>query len=317
MRVATNHWIRCLTIALLQFASVAATSGGEIVARRSDRGVAITIDGHPFCEYLTRSGAKPAVYPILGPGDVPLTRAYPLEDRAGEERDHVHHRSLWFTHGSVNDVDFWSEEPGHGTIEHREYLKIESGEQAVVATRNDWLAPDGRRLCQDERVLTFGGDQERRWIDFDIRLTASDGRVVFGETKEGAFGIRVASTMRVDAKLGGAIVNSDGLRDADAWGKAASYVDYFGPVNGQIMGIAVLNHPQSLRYPTRWHVRTYGLYAANPFGERSFTGDGDGAYALEPGKSASLHYRVLLHRGDAETAKIAEEFAKYAQVRKP
>jgi hypothetical protein len=168
---------------------------------------------------------------------------------------------------------------------------------------------------EDERTLVFGGDSERRWIDFSVTLVANHGPVVFGDTKEGSFGVRVAETMKVDAKLGGRIVNSEGQIDKDAWGKRASWVDYQGPVDGKTVGIAILNHPSSFCYPTYWHVRTYGLFAANPFGVKDFTGDksADGAYTLEPGKSIKLRYRVLLHKGDEKEGRVAEAFAQFAK----
>ena len=127
----------------------------------------------------------------------------------------------------------------NGTIEHREYVRQEEGSQAVIQTRNDWMSPEGKRVCEDLRAMTFGADHQMRWIDFQVRVTASDGRVVFGDTKEGSFGVRVAGTMSVDRKLGGKIVNSEGQVDADAWGKRAAWVDYTGPVDGEIVGIAI------------------------------------------------------------------------------
>lgn len=71
--------------------------------------------------------------------------------------------------------------------------------------------------------------------------------------------------MAVDSKLGGKIINSNGIVDGDARGKPAAWSDYNGPVEGENLGIAMLNHPSSFRAPTRWHVRSYGLFTANPF----------------------------------------------------
>src|SRR6185295_2116583 len=116
--------------------------------------------------------------------------------------------------------------------------------------------------------------------------------VVFGDTKEGSFGVRMASSIRVDSKQGGEIVNSDGLTNQAAWGKPAAWVDYHGPVDGQQVGLAILNHPSSFRYPTYWHVRTYGLFAANPFGLHDFTGSAQAAYVLPANQSFTLRYRV-------------------------
>ena len=162
--------------------------------------------------------------------------------------------------------------------------------------------------------MTFGADQDVRWIDFQVKVTATNGKAVFGDTKEGSFGIRVAGSMRVELETGGKIVTSEGLVDSDAWGKRASWVDYSGPVEGEMLGVAILNHPRSLRYPTYWHVRTYGLFAANPFGLHDFlkSKDEDGALTLEKGESFLMFYRVILHKGGPEEAQIAEAFKRYA-----
>jgi hypothetical protein len=307
-------------IFLLAFAIVSICAAhlpaAEVSAERSPRGVSIKIDGQPFTEYLTRSGTKPILWPILGPTGKPMTRAYPMVKETREAHDHPHQRSLWFAHGSVNGVDFWSESGKKvGSIEHREFVTIRSGPQAVVVARDDWLGPDHKKICEDRRTLTFGAEGDARWIDFAIVLTASDGPVTFGDTKEGTLGVRVAESLCVDSKRGGRIVNSRGLVDAAAWGKPAEWVDYHGPIDGQTLGIAILNHPASFRFPTPWHVRTYGLFAANPFAQQAFLGKGesDQGYTLPAGKTLSLRCRVLLHRGDEKEGKVAEAFAAYAK----
>jgi hypothetical protein len=287
----------------------------EVTAEKTETGVTIKADGQPFAEYVFNSAGKPIVWPVIGPTGKRMTRNWPMETGVpGEtDRDHPHQRSLWFTHGDVNGIDFWS--MGKGRIEHRELVKSESGPEAVVVTRNDWVSPDGGKpVLKDERTLKFGADAGQRWIDFDIVLTAPDTPVVFGDTKEGSFGVRTASNMRVDSKKGGRIVNSEGQADGAAWGKPAAWVDYHGPVDGETLGIAILNHPSSFRFPTHWHVRTYGLFAGNPFGLADFTsGASKGEYTLPGGESMKLRYRVLLHKGDEKQGRVAEAFADFAR----
>jgi hypothetical protein len=239
-----------------------------------------------------------------------------MRDRAGEKKDHVHQRSLWFTHGDVNGVNFWAETGTDklGVIKHVKFLKLASGKPAVIAAEDDWLAPDGKRVCEDQRTLRFDTDGDARWIDFDIVIKATDGPVTFGDTKEGAFGLRVAHSLCVDAKQGGRIVNSRGQVDQAAWAQAAPWVDFYGPVDGETVGIAVFNHPSSFHFPTYWHARTYGLLAANPFGLHEFTrGKQRGGYTIPQGQSITLRYRVLLHRGDEKDAKVAAAYAAYAR----
>lgn len=130
-------------------------------------------------------------------------------------------------------------------------------------------------------------------------------------------GVRIPTVMDVNSNQGGHIVTSEGLTDKDAWGKPASWVDYYGPIEGETVGIAMLNHPASFRAPTRWHVRDYGLFAANPFGLRDFVGDAslDHSHTVGLGDSITLYYRLIFHRGDARAADIAKRFEEYAQER--
>lgn len=290
----------------------------EITVERSPGGAVVKIDGRLFTEYLTSSPGKPSVpilWPIIGPTGAAMTRAYPMENRSGEKQDHPHHRSLWFAHGDINGVNFWAEtQKGKvGTVAHLEFTRLESGKPAIIAARNAWLDPDGKKICEDHRTLRFDADETARWIDFDIEFKATEEPVTFGDTKEGTFGVRVAESIKVDARLGGKIINSHGQENEAAWAKRADWVDYFGPVKGRIAGIAIINHPSSLRYPTFWHVRTYGLFMANPFGFQTFTGDKNqnGSYTLPAGETLKFQYRVLLHVGDHREGRIAERAAAY------
>lgn len=308
----------------------------EITLEKRDQaihGIAVLSDGKLFADYVIGNSPKPVVWPIVGPTGKEMTRAYSMKWVAGEKTDHPHQRSFWFTHGDVNGVDFWAETPGngepiadakpghpafkgHGSIVHREYLKSEVVDgAAVISTRNDWVGPTGKKVLEDERTLVFRDLGEARTIDFNITLKATAGDVLFGETKEGSFGVRIPTEMDVDHKPhGGKIINSDGVTDKDAWGKRAAWVDYSGMVGGEHLGIAILNHPSSDRFPTRWHVRTYGLFAANPFGATSFdpmTTDESGL-KLRSGDAVTFRYRVVFHKGDHESAKIADMFERYA-----
>ena len=293
---------RVSSVLMLVAALGVSTSAAELQVKQDRDGVTVTVDGQLFTRYLIKSGAKPILWPVVGPTGKEMTRGYPMREAGPDEKkDHIHQRSLWFTHGDVNGISFWHEDGGNGEIVHREFLEVRGGKQAVIATRNDWIGPDGKRQCEDERRFVLGADDDQRWIDVVVTVKANDGPVKFGDTKEGSFGLRVAGSMRVELNRGGHIVNSEGQTDAEAWGRRAAWVDYSGPVGDETLGVAVLNHPSSFRFPSYWHVRTYGLFAANPFGLHDFlrSRQADGSHTLEPGESFTLKYRVIFHQGDA------------------
>ena len=118
-----------------------------------------------------------------------------------------------------------------------------------------------------------------------------------------------------DKKPGeGVIVNSTGAKGAaNTWGKAAAWVDYSGPIGDKIYGIAIFDHPENPKHPTYWHVRDYGLFAANPFGEHDFYADEtrDGSLTIQPGESLRFRYRVVIHPGDAAAANVAQLYAAW------
>lgn len=278
-------------------------------------GLMIVIDSKPFTRYIAKPGPKPYFFPVVGPTGARYTRAYPMENVAGEDRDHPHQRSFWFTHGSVNGIDFWAEQKGHGFIDMITIDKVVSGTRfGSFETTDRWLAADHQTpVCDDRRAFRFFVADDSRVIDTEITLTATYGPVVFGDTKEGAFGLRVASSMDAARKGGGKITNAEGLTNDAAWGKPSRWVDYIGPVEGKTVGIAILNHPSSFRHPTPWHVRPYGLFAANPFGDHDFKLGRSGAYTLEKGRSITLSYRVILHQGSTEESHVDSSYQAYAE----
>ncbi|MEW4567071.1 PmoA family protein [Tautonia sp. JC769] len=297
--------------------SSTSAEGVSITAEGED--LRVEIDGELFTIYRAADGPKPYFFPVIGPTGTPITRAYPMEDVEGEDRDHPHQRSFWFTHGNVDGVDFWASDPLNrpnpkfGTIAEIDRPGVVEGPVAgVIETINAWKGPEGQVLCTDHRVWRTYDLDGVRVIDFDVTIAAGDSPVTFEDTKEGTFGLRLATSMNVNKKMGGRIVNAEGVVDTDAWGKASPWVDYTGPIGDETLGVAILNHPSSFRFPTTWHVRDYGLFAANPFGYRDFKYADSGTHTIAPGESIAFRYRVILHRGDTEAAQIAGAFEAYA-----
>lgn len=278
----------------------------------------ITIDGKPFTSYhFDESLARPFLYPVLGPGQQPVTRSYPMQQLPAEDHDHPHHRSWWTAYGEVNQVDDWSEERGHGFIRHRRFLSQTSGPVfGGFVAESLWTAPDGAPLLRETRsVRVYNAGEERRLVDYDLALNAAEGDVTFGDTKEGGLiSFRVASSM--DGKKGGRIENaSGGVGEQECWGKPSNWCDYSGRSEGVVLGIAVMDHPSNFRHPAHWHVRDYGLMGSNVFGDSSFAGDHGrrGQFTLPNGESLTFRYRVLFHRGNALQGKVDDAYHGYVQ----
>jgi len=268
----------------------------------------------------------PAIYPLRTLDGLAVTRDFPMK-KAGpwERKDHDHHRSLWFTHGLVNGVDFWLDDgkPHMGKIVHREATTETIAEAVILRTENDWLDAEGDRVMKDQRIVKFHQINGELVVDFGVRMLASDGPVVLGDTKEGTFAVRVAGSMKVDADLGGQITNAEGKINSDAWAEASDWVDYSGPVIHQkgddvdvssapIAGVTILAHPKNDAGPSRWHVRDYGLFGANPFGRHHFGLERYDGVKIPAGESLVLHYRVVVHDGGFEKARAEQWFENYA-----
>jgi hypothetical protein len=298
-----------------------ATTGVQI-SQQNDR-VRVELNGHLFTEYYFTNVPRPFLYPLLGPGNLPMTRDWPMKPDSNEEHDHPHHRSMWFAHGSVNGVDLWSEEKNAGKTVHVGFTQLRSGAKTgSIKARNEWRSKEGVALCTDERTITFHipGPQDERMVDFEITLCPVQGDLTLGDTKEGTMAVRLAETIRLKGKVGkGHIVNSEGQTDDATWGKRAKWCDYYGPVSGQTVGIAIFDNPANPRYPTWWHVRDYGLFGANPFGRHDFeklTDKTAGNLVVPAGESVTFRYRFILHKGDEKTAKIADVYSAYVKEQK-
>ncbi len=316
-RLTALVWTASLLL-LCPCESVAAQGTGVQITDQDGK-LRIEIEGQLFSEYHYSGFSRPFLYPVLGPGGLPMTRNWPMKEVPGEERDHPHQRSFWWAHGALNGHDFWSEGANAGRTLHDRFLDVKSGpEFGLIRAANRLVAKDGTLVATDERTIRIHNRAADRIVDFQITVHASQGPLVFGDTKEGTMALRLNESMRLvrNRKPGeGRIVNSEGLRDGETWGKRAAWVDYSGPAEGQTVGVAIFDHPRNPRHPTHWHVRDYGLFAANPFGIHDFEKQppGTGDLKVAAGESVTWRYRFYFHRGDEQEAKVAERYADYAR----
>jgi methane monooxygenase PmoA-like len=313
------------------FLAVALPLCAQVKIGRGDGLITVTIDNQPFTSlYCGPLTMKPYLHPLRSASGKIVTRLYPMENVPGETHDHPHHRGLWFSHGDVNGYDFWGNEPSEhnakaGKIVLRNIGKLASGnDSGSLEASFDWVDPQGKALLRESRSIKFYAGPVNRVLDFSIELDPVE-KVTFGDTKEGTFAIRLAPGLEeqtrqslASPKRTGTMIDSEGRRgESQVWGHRASWVDYFGEVDGEKLGIAILDHPSNPRHPTYWHSRSYGLFAANIFGLHDFLNDksANGSMTIERGHTIRFRYRVIIHPGDYQTAKIAEEYKKYAETR--
>jgi hypothetical protein len=280
---------------------------------------------------------RPFFWPLLAPDGTPTTRDFPMvKDKAGETKDHPHHRSAWFTYGDVvpeglklkskvrgiEGVDFWTEGKAGGRIV---CVKVHEPQKAPgaawVTTENEWRTVDKEKVMDETRVLRLYALPKAYLIVFDIDLHASVYPITFADTKEGAMAIRIRSDITVDSR-NGKIQNADGLvnkaEDEVCWGLKSSWCDYSGKVGDSVIGVALMDDPANPR-PAFWHARNYGLMAANAFAGPKSTFPAaksvESPIHLAMGEHLRLRYGILVHHGDAEAGQVEAAFQQFIRFR--
>ena len=296
---------------------------------RSGGSIKVSIGGQAFTTvHFEPEYSKSFLQPLRTANGIIVTRQIPVGNEIPPEHEHdrslePHQRALYFGHGDINGYSFWVEKVfskyyhsaslKYGRLVFLKLDEMKSGPNSgVIRATFNMQGEDGKTFAEQTQQYTFRGDAKDRIVDCEYVIKAGNAPVVFGDTKEGTFGIRLAPEL--DAP-GGTMVNSEGAHgEAEVWGKRANWVDVDGVIDGKKVGVAVLDAPDSFRHPTYWHARGYGLLAANPFGLSFFYNDPkhNGSYTLPAGQSVRFHYRVVIHEGTYQDAGIAEKYKEFA-----
>jgi hypothetical protein len=286
----------------------------------SPEDVAINIDGKPFTVFHYGNDAnKPFLSPLRSASGKIVSRGFPMENIEGESRDHLHHRGLWFSYDDVNGVKFWENDPSYtkpniGRIVVTGTEWKDSPKAGTLKATMEWRDPSGKPLVIENRDMVFYSDPKLRIIDFVVNLTGATD-VTFGDTKEGAFAIRLADVFT--EKKGGKMVDADGRKGMmNVWGKRSNWVDYSADVEGEQLGVAIFDHPSNPNHPTYWHARDYGLFALDPFGQKAFDPKlPERQTKLAEGQKITFRWRVVIHPGDSEAAHLADLYKEYSAKR--
>lgn len=319
----------------------------QLTHNEDDQRVDILIDGQAFTSYLYTDTIpdlkKTVLFPIYSAKGSLITRGYPLDTRPAERTDHPHHIGLWLNYGDVNGIDFWGHSDATpveqsnrmGTIRHQQIREVKSGnESGSLEVKVLWLDFQNQAMLKEETRFVFAGGDDWRRIDRITTLTALDETMIFNDTKEGMMAIRVHRALEHPSDqpvvlsdehgnqtelekldntgVSGHYLNSEGIEGTDVWGKRAKWVELSGMIADEKVSVIILDHPENVGHPTYWHARGYGLFAANPLGQETFSnGEESMNLTLNPGQSVTFKYRMLILTGQIEADAINEEFNKY------
>ncbi len=335
-----------LLSAMLSTPLTPAHRGVQVIAYEDQRRVDITIDGQPFTSYIWPTTLKkPVLYPLVSDEGITVTRGFPLHPRPGERVDHPHQAGLWFNYGNVNGFDFWNNSDAikpedrakMGSIAETKIVSTKGGaDRGELVADSAWIAGDGEALLQQTTRYVFMRRPRMRIIDLFITLTAQD-QVVFNDDKEGLLGIRVARWLESPEEKGGIFMDasghptkvaagdvkdatgeyltSEGVKGEAAWSTRGRWCLLTGHTGDHFVTLAIIDHPGNPGYPTYWHARGYGLFAANPLGRKIFDPRQTQLdFTLEKGQSVTFRYRVLIDSFAATPAELEQAADAFAKV---
>ena len=322
----------------------------KVVANETTKTVDVLYDNQIFTSFFNPGEdllKKPVLYPLRTSKGTIITRGWPIDPRPGERIDHPHHVGMWLNYEDVNGFDYWNNSTAieenkrvakYGTIRQLELVNMKSGgSKASFKVKGEWVSADGHgeSTLLETTEYIFSGKGNQRIIDRITTLVA-DREVVFKDVKDGMFAIRVARELEGPSKtpdvftdangietkvpvlnndgVTGNYRSSEGLEGEKVWGTRGRWVNLSGKFKDEDVSLAIIDHPKNVGYPTYWHARTYGLFAANPLGAKVFSNGKDVRnLTLKKGESVTFRYRTVITSGkvsDDEMNKLAKSFSK-------
>lgn len=332
-----------ILIMFTSFSSALPAQHIQITRQKQEHKILIEADGKPFTAFIyPDSMEKPVLYPIYAPDQALVTRGFPIAPRPNDPTDHPHHVGLWLNYESVNGLDFWNnsyaipadKKNTYGWIKTDSILQIKSGDPGSLSYSASWKDQQQHVLLKEITRFVFSANPDERIIDRMTTLSAQQD-VLFADVKDGLLGLRVAHELELpsaqpkaftdnkgnvtavsaNTAASGNYLTSEGIQGDSAWSTRGRWCLLYGKINGDTVSIAIIDHPANPGYPTYWHARGYGLFAANPLGQKIFSnGKQQLNYHLKKGDSVSFRYRIVISSGKerlspAAINRLADEFA--------
>ncbi|MGB6151941.1 MAG: PmoA family protein [Pricia sp.] len=319
----------------------------DLKPNEAEKKVDVLVDGDLFTSYIYPDNIKkPILWPVISPEGNVLTRSYPMVNKAGDRTDHPHHVGVWLNYGDVNGLDFWNnseaipseENDTYGTIYHQSVEKIKNGKgKAGLVTKSLWKSPDDEVMLDEKTKFEFKAMDNIRIIDRTTTLKAMVDEVKFTDNKEGMFAIRVARELELpsdkptelmdshgkvtkvekmdNTNVKGNYRSSEGVEGGAVWGTRAKWMKLSSEINGETVSLVIIDNPDNTGYPTYWHARDYGLFAANTLGQKVFSeGKEELNFSLNKGDSVTFKYRLVVAGEDLSDDQINTMAAEYAKM---
>lgn len=346
MKFFRNIVLSALGMGLLSQSLAQRNEMVKVVKESIGKRVDILIANKPFTSFLyPDSLEKPVLFPLYSANGIVVTRGFPLKPVPGEPTDHPHHVGLWFNFENVNGLDFWNnsfaipadKKKSYGWIKTDSILEMSGGRKGILSYHANWTNQQKDILLEEITRFEFSGNDHQRVID-RVTILKANTEVLFKDAKDGLLGLRLAHELQIpsdedqkfmddkgnvtivkageDKVANGNYITSEGKHGNDVWSTRAMWCKVYGKMGKDSVSITIIDHPLNPNYPTYWHARGYGLFAANPLGEHIFTnGKRTKNLQLQKGESVTFRYRIIIDDGrktisSSQLDQIANEFGK-------
>ncbi|SHI76416.1 Methane oxygenase PmoA [Tangfeifania diversioriginum] len=278
-----------------------ASAQPKVTAEKVGDKIEFRANGNLITSYIISEYEKyPFFFPVNGPSKANVTSM--------RNSLYPHHSSLFFGCDKVNGGNYWQEGLERGQIVSLRADILETGgEKAIVENECIWKRPGADAPIKDKRKISVSvPSSEKYQIDFEISMEMLMD-VTIEKTNHSLFSGRMDMDLAV--VNGGTVINARGeISEDGTFGKRSPWMDYHGERMGKTEGMAILQHPSNDWYPAPWFTRDYGFFSPTPM----YWPENDKNIILKKGEQINLRYRVIVHTGDHEEAKIAQEFVKYS-----
>lgn len=291
--------------------SAAADEAQAVTARMEENKIVVMAGGREFTSYLFGKEHKyPFFHPVNGPVSGETLTTW-------NQEPFPHHSSLYISldrvqSPSVRHANYWQPrnqlETGQVFSRKPEIVSQEGG-RVVLRDRTEWIVPsNGTHQLSDTRTVTIHAPSPKvRVMDFQFEIEAMKDLVV-RQTGHSFFSARMRPELAVGCRrLGaqwadmgtGVFIDALGNRNEEGTReKAADWCAAYGTIEGELEGLAIIQHSGNPMYPAKWFNRNYGFMSPTPF---AFDGD----IPIKAEEKLTFRYRVVVFNGDHETADIA------------
>lgn len=253
---------------------------------------------------------KPYVDRFATPGGVNVLRDAPW--------DHKHHHALMFA-VKVDGVNFWEEQPAHGSQVHRSITEAKVDEertppQAGLTDHIEWVEPESGKVLLKER-RTIGTcqvpDLGASLLTWESRFELPAGKKSAELTGAHYHGLGMRFLVSMDK--GGRFRNAAGevgeaVRGDESLARAR-WCAYSANADGKPVTVAMFDHPDNPRHPAWWFTML------TPFSYMSATLNlHRDPLKMTGGEPVHLRYGVALWDGGVEDGQVEGLYRRWLEM---